>query len=62
MLKHMIKAQVLDAIVGGVDMLIGISEFGLNHERGWVAGFGCRGVIGTSITTLGFHKWNFAIL
>lgn len=32
MLEHVVKRQVLDAIVGAVDVRVGVLECGLNNE------------------------------
>lgn len=53
MLQHMIEAEVLDLILGGMDLLIGVLKLRLDNECGRVSVPTSRGMIGASIATLG---------
>ena len=58
MLKHMVEAEVLDSIIGSMDVIIRIFEIGLNDEGGWVTSLGSRGMIGASIPALRFDRYS----
>lgn len=59
----MVKAQVLDHVVFGVDVpMVAERELCLNHERRRIAipAGGC--MIGAGITTLGLDIWDVTVL
>ena len=60
-LQHMLKAQVLQLVLGSVNFLVAVLEAALDDERTWVTSLACTGVIGASITTLGLDIWNIAV-
>lgn len=49
MLQHMIKAQILNLILRGVDLVIGVLKIRLDDKGGGVAVFAGRGVVGAGI-------------
>lgn len=62
MLKHMVKREIFDAIIGAVDVGVRVLKGGLDDKGRGVSGLGGRGVVGASIAALGLNPWNFAIL
>lgn len=62
MLKHMIKAQVLDGIIRRVDVVVRVLEVRLDHEGRRIASFGSGCVVGTGVSALCEDVWNIAIL
>lgn len=62
MLKHMIKAQIFDQIIRGMNVLVAVLELGLNDKRRRIAIAAGRCVIGAGIATLGLDEWNIAVL
>lgn len=61
-LKHVVKAQVLDRVVRSVNILVRISEIGLDYERRWISSLGGGCVVAACVAALGFDKWDLAIL
>lgn len=62
MLKHMVERKVLDVVVGGVDMRVGVLKGGLDDESGGITGLGGRSMVRASIATLGLNPGNVAVL
>lgn len=62
MLQHVVEAQVLDLILGRVDLLIRILKLRLDHESRWVTESTGGGVVGTGVAALGFHVGDITIL
>lgn len=62
MLKHMIETQVLNLILGGVDLLVRVFEVGLDDKRRRISSFRCRSMIAASVATLGEDVGNVAVL
>lgn len=62
MLQHMVKAQVLDLVLRGVNFLVGILKLRLDHKRRWVAKPAGGGMVGAGITALGFSVGDVAVL
>lgn len=62
MLKHVVKRQVLDGVISGVDVRVRVGELGLDDKGRWVASLGGRGVIRASIATLGLDPRDVAVL
>jgi hypothetical protein len=62
MLKHMVERKVLDVVVGGVDMRVGVLKGGLDDEGGGIAGLGGRSMVRAGIATLGLDPGNVAVL
>lgn len=61
-LKHMVEGEVLDEVVAGVDMAVGVLKGRLDDEGRGVAGLGSRGVVGAGITALGLYPGDAAVL
>lgn len=62
MLKHMVEGKVLDVVVGGVDMRVGVLKGGLDDESRGITGLGGRSMVGAGIATLGLNPGNVAVL
>ena len=62
MLEHVVKGQVLDAVIGAVDVRVGVLECGLDNESRGVASLGSGSVIGAGVTALGLDPRNIAVL
>jgi hypothetical protein len=62
MLKHVLEGQVLDAVIGAVDMGIRVLELALDDESGGVAGFGGRSVVGAGVSALCLNPVDVAVL
>lgn len=62
MLQHMIEAQKLNLILGGVNLVVGVAEFGLDDKSGRVAILASRGVVGASVAALGQDKGDITVL
>lgn len=61
-LKHVVKRQVLDEIVGAVDVLVRVLKGRLDDKRRGVAGLGGRRVVRASIAALGLDPGDAAVL
>src|SRR3954465_13049446 len=57
----MIKAEILDLVFGGVDLLVGVLELGLDHEGRGVSIPTGRGMVRASIATLGLDVGDIAV-
>lgn len=53
MLQHMIKAQVLNLVLCGVNFGVTVAEVGFNDKGGWVAVFASGGVVGAGVAAFG---------
>lgn len=62
MLKHMIKAQIFDQIIRGMNVLVTVLELGLNDKCRRITIAAGRCVIGAGVTTLGFDEWDITVL
>lgn len=62
MLKHMVEREVLDVVVGGVDMRVGVLKSGLDDKGGGITGLGGRSMVRAGIATLGLNPGNVAVL
>ena len=62
MLEHVVKGQVLDAVVGTVDVRVGVFECGLDNKSRGVASLGSGSVVGAGVTALGLDPRNIAVL
>lgn len=62
MLNHMIKAQILDQIIRGMNVLVAVLELGLDDKRRRITIAAGRCVIGAGVATLGFDKWDITVL
>ena len=61
-LKHVIERKVFDAVVGSVNMGVGVLESSLDNESRRVSSLGGRGVIGAGVAALSFNPRNVAVL
>ena len=62
MLEDVIGVNMLDGVIGCVDMWVAIFECGLKHERRRIAISVCRSVIRASVSTLTFNVGDVGIL
>lgn len=62
MLQHMIKAQILDRVITGMDMLIRVRKRRLNHKGGRVASLRCRSMVGAGVAAFGLDVRDIAVL
>lgn len=62
MLQHVVEREVLDLVVGAVDVLVRVAEGGLDHEGRRVTGLGGRGVVRARVPALGLDPGNVAVL
>lgn len=58
----MVKGQVLDVVVGGVDMGVRVLESRLDDKGRGVAGLGGGGVVGAGVAALGLDPGDGAVL
>ena len=61
-LPHMVKAQILDLVIGRVNLLVGVFHFTFNCHRSGISLPAGRGVVGAGITTFGLHERNLTVL
>lgn len=59
---HVAEAEVLDLVVGRVDLLVGVFHLTLSRHGGWETLPAGRGVVRTGIAALGFDERNIAVL
>ncbi len=62
MLEHVVEGQVLDLVVGGVNVVVRVLKGRLDHESRGIACLGGRGVVGAGITAFSFNIGNVTIL
>lgn len=62
MLQHVVEAEVLDLVLGRVDLLVAVLELGFDDKGRWVAEAAGRGVVGTGVATLCFDVGNVTVL
>lgn len=62
MLQHVVEREVLDLVVGAVDVLVRVAEGGLDYEGRRVAGLGGRGVVRARVAALGLDPGDVAVL
>ena len=62
MLKHMGKAESIDGIEGGMDIVVGVGKIRLDDESGWITGLGGGSVIGTGVPATGKNVGDITIL
>lgn len=58
----MIEAQILDLVLRGVDLGIGVAEVGFDDKGSGVAVFAGGGVVGTGVAALGEDVGDCAVL
>lgn len=58
----MVEAEVLDLVLSGVDLLIGVVKVRFDHECGWVAVAAGGGVVGAGVAALCQDKGDVAVL
>jgi hypothetical protein len=62
MLKHMIKAQILNQITRSVNLLVRIRKIRLDNKSRGVSSLGGGCMIRASIAALRFCVWNVGVL
>ncbi len=62
MLQHVVEAQKLDFVLGGVDLLVGIGEVGFDDKGGRIAVFAGGGVVGAGVAAFGEDEGDVAVL
>ena len=62
MLQHVVEGEILDEVVGAVDVLVRVGEGGLDHEGGGVAGLGRGRMVGARVAALGLDPGDIAVL
>ena len=62
MLKHMIKAQVLNLVFGRVDLVVRILEVRLDDKSRRITSLRSTGMVGAGVATFGKNIRNVAIL
>lgn len=62
MLAHVVKVQVLDLVVGRVDLLVGVFHLGFDCHGRRVALSASRGVVRAGVAAFGFDKRDIAVL
>lgn len=62
MLKHVVKGQVLDEVLGRVNMGIRVLKSGLNDKGGGISSLGGRCVVGAGVATLSLDPRDAAVL
>ena len=61
-LPHMVKAQILDLVIGRVNLLVGVFHFTFNCHRSGISLSAGRGVVGACISTFGLDERNLTVL
>jgi hypothetical protein len=61
MLQHVVEAEVLNLVLGGVDLIVAVLEVRLDNERRGVSGLGSAGVVGAGVATLGQNVRDIAV-
>jgi hypothetical protein len=62
MLQHVVKRQILDVIVGAVNVRVRVLKSGLDNKSRGVTGLGGGSVVGAGIATLGLNPRDVAVL
>ena len=62
MLKHVVKAQILNLVLSGMDLVVGVLEVRLNHKSRRIAGLAGAGVIRAGVAALGLNPGDLAVL
>jgi len=61
MLQHVIERQILNLILGGVDLLIAVLEVTLDDESARIASLGSAGMVAAGVAALGKHEGDVAV-
>lgn len=61
-LKHVVKGQMLDGVLGAVDVGVRILKGRLDDKGRGVAGLGGRGVVRAGVAALGLDPRDMAVL
>ena len=61
-LQHVVERQVLDLVVGRVDVVVRVLKGRLDDEGRGIAGLGRRGVVGAGVAALGLDVGEVAVL
>jgi hypothetical protein len=62
MLQHVVEAQILDLVLGRVDLGVAVAEVGLDDEGGREAVFAGGGVVGAGVAASGEDVGDGAVL
>lgn len=62
MLEHVVEAQILNLVLGGVDMIIGIGERTLDDESTRVSSLARGRMIGAGISAFSEDVWDITVL
>lgn len=62
MLEHVVERQVLDQILGAMDVVIRVLECRFNNECRRIPGLGSRGMVGAGVSALGLDEGDIAVL
>ena len=61
-LEHVVKGEVGDDIVGGMNVVIAVLKGRLDDKGGWVASLGGRGVVRACVAALSLDKRDATVL
>jgi hypothetical protein len=61
-LEHVVEAQILDLVLGGVDLLIRVLKLRFDDESRGITESAGRGVVGAGVTALGLDVGDIAVL
>ena len=62
MLKHVVKAEILDLVFRGVDFLVRVLEVAFDDERRRIPSLGRAGMVGARVAALCKDVGNVAVL
>lgn len=62
MLEHVVEAQILNLVLGSVDMVIGIGERTLDDESTGVSSLARGRMIGAGVSALSEDVWDITVL
>jgi hypothetical protein len=57
-----VERQILDVVIGAVNVRVRVLESGLDNKGRGVTGLGGGSMVGAGITTLGLNPRNIAVL
>lgn len=61
-LQHVVKGQVLNQVLGSVDLLVAVLKGRFDDESRRIASLGSRGVVGAGVAALGLDPRNVTVL
>ena len=62
MLEHVIEAEILNFIFGGVNLIVRVFEIRFDNKCGWITGLGSRSMVTTRVATLRENVRDVAVL